>query len=101
MGMVEKLERQRRRENRANREKKNMAFKYQQIHDYALVLGLHDMGFGKERIARAFANRANYLERFIDNFDAGAEYGLYKLKEECKRVLGDDVNFVNGKEDVK
>lgn len=96
MGLAAQLERKRRKENRAAREKQHMAFKYQQIHDYALILGLHDIGFGKDRIARVFENRAYYLEKFIDNFDAGADYGLYKLKEECKRVLGDDVNFVNG-----
>ena len=98
MGMVDRLERQRRKESRASREKKDMAFKYQEIHDYALILGLHDIGFGKDRIARVFKNRAYYLEKFIDNFDAGADYGLYKLKEECKRVLGDEIRFVNGKD---
>ena len=98
MGMVDRLERQRRKESRVNREKQHMAFKYQEIHDYALILGLHDIGFGKDRIARVFKNRAYYLEKFIDNFDAGADYGLYKLKEECKRVLGDEIRFVNGKD---
>lgn len=98
MGMVDRLERKRRKESRASREKQHMAFKYQEIHDYALLLALHDMGFGKDRIARVFKNRAYYLEKFIDNFDAGADYGLYKLKEECKRVLGDEIRFVNGKD---
>lgn len=98
MGMVDRLERQRRKESRASREKQHMAFKYQEIHDYALILGLHDIGFGKDRIARVFKNRAYYLEKFIDNFDAGADYGLYKLKEECKRVLGDEIRFVNEKD---
>lgn len=98
MGMVDRLERQRRKESRASREKQHMAFKYQEIHDYALLLALHDMGFGKERCQRVFETRAKYLNEFIENIDAGADYSLYKLKDECKKVFGDEIRFVNGKD---
>lgn len=98
MSLVTQLERKRQKENRAAREKQHMAFKYQEIHDYALLLSLHDIGFGKDRCQRVFETRAKYLNEFIENIDAGADYSLYKLKDECKKVFGDEIRFVNGKD---
>ena len=91
--LMKQRERVERKQNRATRKASETAYKYLQIHDYALLLALHDEGLGQTRVSRIFNRRAEYLVEFLNNNDAGVEYALHHLKSECKRIFK-DLHFV-------